>query len=92
MTYKIEYTPEADEDVKALKKAGDKVVLNKLYELIIELTKHPRTGTGKPKKLKGNLAGCYSRRITARHRLVYEIMEESVLVHILSVEGHYRDK
>jgi toxin YoeB len=92
MKYTIQYTPEADQDVKALIKAGDKVVINKLYKLLIELQEHPKTGTGKPEQLTGELAGCYSCRITVKHRLVYQIHDHVVTVVILSVEGHYNDK
>lgn len=45
----------------------------KAIRLIDELFEHPRTGTGKPELLSGDRAGQWSRRITKKHRLVYEI-------------------
>lgn len=92
MIYIIEYTTEAEKDIAYLVKSGDKAILLKLRKLLIELREHPREGTGKPKVLKHYFAGCYSRRITGKHRLVYSIDDEKVTVLVLSVSGHYDDK
>jgi toxin YoeB len=53
---------------------------------------HPYTGTGKPKPMKYEFSGCYSRRITKKHRLVYSVDDDKVIVLVLSVSGHYNDK
>ena len=53
---------------------------------------HPYSGTGKPELLKHNYAGYYSRRITQKHRLIYEINDQEITVLILSAAGHYQDK
>ena len=60
--------------------------------LIEELRTHPKTGIGHPEPLKGKLEGRWSRRITAKHRLVYEVHDEEVIVFILTACGHYDDK
>ena len=52
MTFEIEFTPEALEDLEKLKKTGNKVILKKAYSLIQELKHHPESGTGKPERLK----------------------------------------
>ncbi len=91
MTYTLKLTPDAIEDIEYLKKAGDKATLKKLAVLLEELTEHPRTGSGQPEELKHSFAGCWSRRINAKHRLVYRIEEEQVIVIILYASGHYRD-
>lgn len=57
-----------------------------------ELREHPRTGSGKPEKLKHELEGFYSRRIDRKHRMVYEIEDEIVTVVVLSAYSHYDDK
>lgn len=44
-------------------------------------------GIGKPEKLKGNLAGFYSRRIDTEHRLVYTVDEKQIS--IISCRYHY---
>ena len=92
MSYALKLTVDALEDIEYLKKAGDKATLKKLAVLLEELTEHPRTGTGQPEELKYNLSGCWSRRINAKHRLVYRIEDEQVIVIILFARGHYLDK
>jgi len=92
MSYTLKLTPNAIEDIEYLKKAGDKATLRKLGVLLEELTEHPRTGTGQPEELKYNFTGCWSRRINSKHRLVYRIVDEQVVVIILYASGHYKDK
>jgi toxin YoeB len=92
MNYKIQYTPEAEKDVRALQKAGDKSVILKLRKLLIELSAHPYMGTGKPKPLGGDRVGQWSRRITDKHRLVYVVNDDKILVLIISAAGHYGDR
>ena len=92
MAYTIIFTPDAQEDIQKLNKLGDTAVLTKIDRLLDELREHPTTGTGKPKTLKGNLSGCWSRRITDKHRLVYRIVDQTVTVNILNCYGHYDDK
>jgi len=52
MSYKIEYTAEAEKDIDSLKKSGDKATILKLRKLLVELMEHPYNGTGKPEPLK----------------------------------------
>jgi toxin YoeB len=51
----------------------DREILGRLNELIENIRRMPFKGLGKPEPLKGDLAGCWSRRITGEHRLVYTI-------------------
>ena len=92
MSYTLQLTADAIQDIEKLKKAGDKATLKKFSVLLGELTEHPRTGTGQPEELKHNFSGCWSRRINAKHRLVYRIEEEKITVIILYASGHYKDK
>lgn len=92
MSYILEFSDQALEDIEKHKKAGDQSVLKKLQRLLNELREHPTTGTGQPEKLKYDLAGLYSRRINQKHRLVYSIKEEIVTVYVLSAHSHYGDK
>lgn len=87
MAYSIDFTESAKRDLKAHRKSGNKAILKKLLTLLEELAEHPFTGTGKPEALKHELTGCWSRRINKEHRLVYEVLDDSVL--ILSLYGHY---
>jgi len=92
MSYALKLTVDALEDIEYLKKAGDKATIKKRAMLLEELTEHPRIGTGQPEELKYNLSGCWSRRINAKHRLVYRIEDEQVTVIVLFARGHYLDK
>ncbi|MDL2312447.1 Txe/YoeB family addiction module toxin [Bacteroidales bacterium OttesenSCG-928-B11] len=91
MTYDLEFTDFAIEDIRRLK-IDDRKAYEKLQRLLLELMDHPKTGTGKPKMLRHNYSGCYSRRVSQKHRLVYRIEEERITVLVLSVSGHYDDK
>lgn len=57
----------------------DKKNLNKINLLLKSIVREgPLDGIGKPEKLRGNLSGFYSRRITYEHRLVYRIVNNDV--------------
>ncbi len=59
-------------DVKNLNKE-DKRLSAKIFELISDISANgPLMGIGKPEKLK-HLKGCYSRRISKQHRLIYRL-------------------
>ena len=91
MTYNVEFKEKAVHDLVALAKSEPKAFA-KAQALITELSEHPRTGTGKPEPLSGDRAGQWSRRITKKHRLVYEIHDTEVVVLVLTAYGHYDDK
>jgi toxin YoeB len=92
MKYELELTSKFKNDKERFCKAGNIQALQKLAKLLEELTQHPTTGTGKPEPLSGDLAGQWSRRITHKHRLIYTIIEEKVVVLLLSAYGHYGEK
>lgn len=89
MSYEIDFSESAIQDIELHKKSGNIKTLIKINKLIDELRNHPMTGTGKPEQLKHNLSGKWSRRINKKDRLVYQIEEETKTVNILSAEGHY---
>lgn len=73
-------------------KKTDKLAYKKLEKLLTELREHPRTGTGKPQLKKYDLSGLYTRRITQKHRLVYQVVDQKVMVLVVSAKGHYGQK
>jgi toxin YoeB len=91
-TYELEYTSDFELDKEKLRNSGDIKTLKKLAVLLLELTEHPTTGTGKPELLSGNRAGQWSRRISGKHRLIYLIDDKKVVVLLLSAYGHYDDR
>ncbi|MBQ7472284.1 MAG: Txe/YoeB family addiction module toxin [Prevotella sp.] len=89
--YIIDYTDEALLHMQQLKHHEPKA-FRKLADMLHELMEHPRTGTGHPEQLKGEPQGRWSRRISKKHRLVYRIFDDTVLVLLLRAYGHYDDK
>ena len=87
--YIIDFTDGAKNDIKQIRKTGNKSLISKLDKLLEELEKHPKTGTGKPKFLKHRKR--WSRRINDEHRLEYKIFDDIVVVLVLSAFGHYDD-
>ena len=49
------------EDIAKLKKSGNQATINKIAQLLTELTNHPTTGTGQIEQLRGRLSGFWSR-------------------------------
>ncbi len=92
MSFEIEFTPDAEGDIEKFKKSGNKAILIKIDNLLDELRNHPTSGTGKPEKLKHYEIPTWSRRINDRHRLIYRIQDEKIIVLVLSLFGHYDDK
>ena len=84
--YQLVFAPQAIEDLSILKKS-EPAAFKKAGKLLVELQEHPKTGIGKPEPLSE-----WSRRISQKHRLVYEIEEAVVKVDVLSAYGHYEDK
>ena len=89
--YKIEYTDDAKLQMQQLKRYEPKA-FQKMTQMLLELMEHPQPGTGHPEPLKGEPQGRWSRRISKKHRLVYRIFDEAVLVLVLRAYGHYDDK
>ncbi|RPH34375.1 MAG: Txe/YoeB family addiction module toxin [Bacteroidales bacterium] len=65
----------------------DKHILKKINELIKDIQRHPFEGIGKPEPLKLDLAGFWSRRIDREHRLVYQVIDNEILIY--SCRYHY---
>ena len=89
--YTIKYQRQAVEDAARLQR-NEPNAFRKLKRLEAELKEHPRTGTGHPEQLKGDRSNQWSRRITEKHRLVYEIHDTEVVVLVLTAYGHYDDR
>lgn len=92
MKYELILLPEAQKHLDEWAKSGQKKTLKKIFNLFEELKEHPTTGTGHVEQLKGNLAGLWSREISKKDRLIYNIEDYKVIVNVLSLIGHYDDK
>jgi toxin YoeB len=82
----ISFTPTAWSEFQELLKL-DRKLLARTVDLIEAVTRDPFDGIGKPEPLRHQLAGCWSRRINDRHRLVYRVTEGKLV--ILSCIYHY---
>lgn len=91
MSYRLVISKQASEDMLRLKR-NEPAAAKKLAKLLKEIAEHPFTGTGKPEQLKYLSEPIWSRHITLKHRLVYRVEEDKVIVDVLSAWGHYDDK
>ncbi len=91
MIFELRITVEAQDDLYKLAKYEPKAY-QKALKFFDELQQHPKTGLGHPEPLKGQPEGRWSREITKKHRLVYQIFESEVVVLVLAAYGHYNDK
>ena len=89
--YEIIYSPKAKEDLKKLQRS-EPAAFKKAGKFIEELKVHPKTGTGHPEQLRGDRSGQWSRTISKKHRMIYEIFENEVHVDVISAYGHSDDK
>jgi len=66
---------------------SDRGAALRVLDLVEAVMRDPVQGAGKPEPLKYLLAGCWSRRITQEHRLVYRVGDE--VVDFLQARYHY---
>jgi toxin YoeB len=85
---KLSITSGALEDLETWSTSNPKV-LSKIIRLIAETTRTPRTGSGKPERLKHLGGEIWSRRITEKDRLASDI--QSDVITIIACRFHYDD-
>lgn len=84
--YKVIFSKFADKDKKLLKQAGLEEKTKNLIDIISE---NPYQTPPSYEKLKGNLDGLCSRRISLQHRLVYKVYEDTKEIFIVRMWSHY---
>lgn len=80
------FQPEFREDLRFWIKTDRKTAL-RVLDLVEAVLRDPTNGIGKPEPLKFYLRGCWSRRITQEHRLVYLVRERRI--DFLQARYHY---
>lgn len=85
---KLSITSGAIEDLEAWSMTNPKI-LSRIIGLIAETTRTPRTGTGKPERLKHLGGEVWSRRITEKDRLAYDLQQDTII--IIACRFHYDD-
>lgn len=83
---KITFTKNAWEDYISWQ-VEDKKILNRINQLIKDISRTPFDGIGSPEPLKFDLSGYWSRRINREHRLVYQFKNNEILIY--SCRFHY---
>ena len=83
---KIAFTPEGWGDYLYWQQY-DKKNLKRINELIKDIKRSPFSGLGKPEPLRFEFQGCWSRRINREHRLVYKVLDGTLVV--LAARFHY---
>ncbi len=84
---KLKWDEDAWDDYLAWQ-TQDKKTLKRINALLMDITRNPFEGIGKPEPLKYR-NGYWSRRIDETNRVVYKIENDTVA--IASVRGHYED-
>ena len=85
--YSVDLSNEAKENLKLWHKSDNKVAIKRIEQIFEELAEHPRTGIGKPERLKHHLSGLWSREIDKKNRIVYDIRDVEIAVFIVSKDG-----
>jgi toxin YoeB len=80
------FHPEFRDDLRYWVKTDRKTALRAL-DLVDAVMSDPFQGVGKPEPLRYLLAGCWSRRITQEHRLVYRVGDTTI--DFLQARYHY---
>lgn len=80
------FHPECRRDLRYWVETDRKVAL-RAFELMEAVLRDPFTGLGKPEPLKYALAGCWSRRLTQEHRIVYRVSQRRI--DFLQARYHY---
>jgi toxin YoeB len=80
------FQPEFREDLRYWVKS-DRNTAVRVLDLVEAVLRYPFEGLGKPEPLRYTLAGCWSRRVTQEHRLVYRVTEDRI--DFLQARYHY---
>lgn len=83
---RLVFTPHGWEDYRHWQ-STDRATLKRLNRLLDDAMRSPFEGIGKPEQLRHVLAGAWSRRIDAEHRLVYLVDGDDIIV--LQARYHY---
>lgn len=65
----------------------DRTIALRVIDLVEAVLRDPFQGMGKPEPLRYWLSGCWSRRVTQEHRLVYRVAADRI--DFLQARYHY---
>lgn len=84
-TWNFLFTRKAVSDLKQILKRGS--IRERVKVILEDIAKDPRSGIGKPERLKYKKNESWSRRIDSKNRVEYIIDQNTVT--IVSILGHY---
>ena len=84
-TWNFLFTRKAVSDLKQILKNG--TIRERVKVILEDIAKDPRSGIGKPERLKYMKTESWSRRIDSKNRVEYIIDQNTVT--IVSILGHY---
>ncbi len=84
--WRVLFTRQTQKDARKLDSAGLRA---KAEALLAILRTDPLQDPPRFEKLVGDLSGAYSRRITIKHRLVYQILRKERVGKVLRMWTHY---
>jgi toxin YoeB len=76
---KLIFVDESWEDYLYWQKT-DRKFLDRINNLVKDISRNPYTGLGKPEPLKYKYQGYWSRRITEEHRLIYRVVNDEIQI------------
>lgn len=89
--YSIEFSKVARKELADYKKSNP-TAFKRIAKMLEEMRIHPREGTGHPEPLLNGNDVTYSRHITKKDRLIYDIYDDIIKVLVFTAKGHYRDE
>ena len=82
----LTFSPQAWEDYTFWQSTDPKTI-QRIHQLLKDITRSPHSGVGKPEPLKHAFRGYWSRRIDSEHRIIYKVVEGGIL--IAQLRYHY---
>ena len=79
---------QAEKDLNWFRKK-DRTSYLKCFDLVRAIVHDPRTGIGKPERLRYFEKEVFSRRVNHKDRMIYTVYEDKKLIDISSFKGHY---
>lgn len=86
MNWKLVYAKQAKRDARKIARSGLKSQAQELLDL---LAVDPYQTPPPYERLVGDLAGACSRRINIHHRLVYQALDDRMIVKVIRMWTHY---
>ena len=71
--FRVEVTKFANQDIEKHKKSGNKVSINNIAKILVDLSEDPCVGFGNPEPLKYQYSGYWSRRINQKDLMIYQV-------------------